>query len=1070
MNLHRLLALLLALTFSARAGTVRIERLDPAATNWSFRTIPGPSRSDAATGAAVTFLHHAAEPQGSAPDALTDGLLPRRANQAKGFAFFSNEDAVPGAMLMDLGRSVAIAAINSYSWHEFPPEGDCRAPQVFTLYASNAERPDPERPESADWMKIADVDTRPNTTGEIWGGRHGVSIGDARQPVGTFRWLLWATKPTASPKARDARWTHSFFCELDVHTAETLAQAGDAEIQGAQLREVVVVFKTHFDIGYTDLASNVIQRYRTAMIDRALDIMDASRSRPANEQFVWTVPGWPLKQILDGNPSPERRERIARAFREGRLAVHAMPFTLETESLDVEDMVRGLRFSADLARQYGVPQPRAAKLTDVPEHTWGLATILARGGIDFLHIGCNGGSAYPLVPPLFWWEGPDGSRLLTAYSTQYGTDLVPPADWPYRTWLAMLMTGDNHGPPTPAEVSNVLARAARELPGVKIRFGKLEDFADAIRAEQPKLPVVRADLPDTWIHGLMAMPQDSQLARNVRPLLPALEALDTHLRLAGVKTPDLAAPLADAYEHTLLYGEHTWGLFGSSPGPFRYGDDWKKARAAGTYARFERSFDDHRAYIRHAAAIATNELRARLDLLAVNVNATGPRVVVQNPLPWPRSGEVTATLPDGAVLTFRAADVPASGHTTFTIEEARSRATGGPSSARPSDRLENKALRVTLDPARGGIASIVDKQTGRELVDPGAAQPLGAYLFERFSTSNVDHFVRAYARGGGGWVRNDFGKPNMPGPDQVPYFAASPTNWTLERIDATHAVLRCTNAAPFARSLELAVSLGAADDFVELEWSIADKTSDPLPEGGWLCLPFNVKSPAFRIGRPGSIIDPTRDIFAGSGRHLLAVASGVTVTGADGWGAGICAIDAPLVSLGRPGLWEFTYDYVPSDARVFVNLHNNEWNTNFPLWQEGSWRSRVRLWVVRGRGAESDLITPSAEARLPLMATYADGPAGALPKEANGLGISRRGVAVTAFGPDPYGHPGTLLRLWEEAGTAGTITVSLPAGLHATRALPVDLRSEKAGEPIAIRKGRFDLTLPAFAPVTLLLE
>ena len=32
------------------------------------------------------------------------------------------------------------------------------------------------------------------------------------------------------------------------------------QAQAPKVEEVVVVFKTHFDIGYTDLAANVVQR------------------------------------------------------------------------------------------------------------------------------------------------------------------------------------------------------------------------------------------------------------------------------------------------------------------------------------------------------------------------------------------------------------------------------------------------------------------------------------------------------------------------------------------------------------------------------------------------------------------------------------------------------------------------------------------------------------------------------------------------------------------------------------------------------------------------------------------
>ena len=35
-----------------------------------------------------------------------------------------------------------------------------------------------------------------------------------------------------------------------------------------------LVFKSHFDIGYSALARDVVHEYRTSMIDKAMDVMD----------------------------------------------------------------------------------------------------------------------------------------------------------------------------------------------------------------------------------------------------------------------------------------------------------------------------------------------------------------------------------------------------------------------------------------------------------------------------------------------------------------------------------------------------------------------------------------------------------------------------------------------------------------------------------------------------------------------------------------------------------------------------------------------------------------------------
>lgn len=95
-----------------------------------------------------------------------------------------------------------------------------------------------------------------------------------------------------------------------------------------------------------------------------------------------------------------------------------------------------------------------------------------------------------------------------------------------------------------------------------------------------------------------------------------------------------------------------------------------------------------------------------------------------------------------------------------------------------------------------------------------------------------------------------------------------------------------------------------------------------------------------------------------------------------------------------------------------------------------------------------------------------EGPAGTVRPAEAGLELSRRGIEVTAWGPNPDGS-GTLLRLWELAGQDGECQVRLPRGLSATQAQPVDLRGRPIGKPLAVEGGRFNLPLRAFAPVTL---
>jgi alpha-mannosidase len=864
---------------------------------------------------------------------------------------------------------------------------------------------------------------------------------------------------------------------------------------GAKLDQVVVVFKTHFDIGYTDLARNVVDRYRTSMIDKALDVCDSTQKLPPENRFVWTVPGWPMAQILWDGQTPERRARIEKAIRDGRLVWHALPVTTHTESLEPEDLVRGLRFSSELSRRFGQPLARDAKMTDVPSHSWIMPTLLKHAGVEFLHIGCNSASASPDVPRLFWWEGPDGSRVLTFYEASgYGSGLKPPADWPHRTWLALIHTGDNAGPPSPGDVQKLLDQAKRELPGVKLRMGRLSDFSDAILAEKPDLPVVRKDMPDTWIHGIMSMPRETAIARTARPRVAALESLNTLLRVWRVEAPPADPTLKTAYEQSLMYGEHTWGA--SMPLDRRlYGDPWRNELAAGRYKHLEESWREKggRARLVGGAILPfPGGLGENVKALAGSVNVNGLRLVVFNPMPWTRDGVIRlspgknpADLKDvatGAILPvekgesgmqFVARDLPPLGYRTYVAMEGNRKRPEGSRPDGPAD-IEGRFFRVRVDPARGVVTSILDKRSGRELVDAKSKHGLGQYLYERFDAGDNDAYLKAYCKYIPSWYGH-FARFQMPPAKEVPYQAASPKEFQsrLYRDSLSQwAEMESVPTPGVPHRVKLKVVVYRDLPYLDVEWEIRSKPPETWPEAGWLCLPLNIEKPQYRLGRPGGVVDPATECAKGSNFDVFCLNSGMTVTGPDGRGVGLCPLDSPLVSLGRPGVYRYTREWTPREPVVFVNLFNNVWGTNFQQWIGGSWTSGVRIWAVEGKGIEADLVTPSWEARVPCLAAWSDGPPGkwppTLPPTRSGIELSRRGVLVTAFGANPDGD-GTILRLWEQAGQDGPLTVRLPDGLRPKQVRPCDLRGRPQGAPIPVADGRFTLLLGRYAPASVLI-
>ena len=94
---------------------------------------------------------------------------------------------------------------------------------------------------------------------------------------------------------------------------------------------------------------------------------------------------------------------------------------------------------------------------------------------------------------------------------------------------------------------------------------------------------------------------------------------------------------------------------------------------------------------------------------------------------------------------------------------------------------------------------------------------------------------------------------------------------------------------------------------------------------------------------------------------------------------------------------------------------------------------------------------------------------GSIPASKTGITLSRKGVLVTSFGPNVFGE-GIVLRLWEQSGNGGKCKISLPEGVSFSRAVPINLRGENAGEAITIKDNSFEIEIEVYKPASFLLE
>lgn len=1054
---------------------------------WEFKGLIPPAANDVGSFAKFTMIKGQLHSTGDRLGGLSDGMVSNSKNDAASQHVFLDGPG-SGVLVCDLGKVIRVAAVNSYSSHVFKDDHGARAPQVFTLYG----RKSGQEP----WQKIANVDSRPNKSGVNWGGKYAVNI-TAKGGLGNFRYLKWEIHPTRSPlQKKYVMWTQTFFSEIDIHSEATLKQVVKAKpfTTVSQVEEIIIVSKTHFDIGFTALAKDVVRRYQTSMIDGALQVVEKSNHLPKDKRFAWTLPGWPLSKILEDwdGQTPQRKRKLVSAIRNGRLVTHALPYTIETEASSSETLARSLIYSSNISRKYGVPLPRAAKVTDVPSQGWGLVPILKNGGIDFLHMGCNPASQAPDVPRLFWWQGTDGSRLLTMYNKDYGSSILPPKNWPYKTWLAMVMTGDNHGPPNANDVKRMLEQAAEVLPNARIRFGKMEDFYDAILKEKDKIPTVIGDMPDGWIHGLGTDPEGLSCVRRYVPQIATAELLNGFLETQKVPVDDISLPVAKAYHDAIRFTEHTWGFNSHYMRPKRlYGNAWQAAWKRGEYKKWEDSWEEKGAFPREVKSGVSAFLERQVTMLAASVDVQGAHLVVFNSMPWKRSGvvrfdaehwdkvtavqdvqtkEVLPVSTKGNTATVVVRDVPSGGYRSYIPVKTELGVSDLKGDAN-TQTIENRFYRITVSKQQGAITSIFDKRGQRELIDSANNHGFGSYFYERFGHAEVDRFLKQYLRSHVAWAYNDMGKRDLP--TNLPYLSDHSRGMELETEFAPNQVsliLKSGKGKVITHPFSLRVTLYESQDHIDVTWRCQGKQPIPEPEGGWLCLPFNLGKVSYYLDRTGGITDPGRDLVKDTYRDISCIQGGMAMVSEKGHGVYICPLDTSLISLERPGLWRFSKgEFSPSHSAVFVNLFNNQWGTNYPQWiaaEELS--STVRIRSFEKYEPSDSLVTPGLNDRQPLVGVVSN-KSGGLPASSQGISTSRKGVRVSAFGKNPDGK-GVILRVWEKAGKASELVVTLPPNSPWRSAIPCDLRGEPVGQVINIKEGVISTRIKANSPVSFILK
>lgn len=85
-------------------------------------------------------------------------------------------------------------------------------------------------------------------------------------------------------------------------------------------KKVIVVFKTHLDIGFTGLAEDVLRRYCDDFIPAAVELAFRVNTG-VQKKFVWTVGSYLIRYYLE-HANPDACARLEQAIRAGFIRWH----------------------------------------------------------------------------------------------------------------------------------------------------------------------------------------------------------------------------------------------------------------------------------------------------------------------------------------------------------------------------------------------------------------------------------------------------------------------------------------------------------------------------------------------------------------------------------------------------------------------------------------------------------------------------------------------------------------------------------------------------------------------------
>lgn len=609
---------------------------------------------------------------------------------------------------------------------------------------------------------------------------------------------------------------------------------------------------------------------------------------------------------------------------------------------------------------------------------------------------------------LFWWEGPDGTRLLTfriPYSyvdrgpvNQRLRRIVAERKEPTRTLMGFYGAGDHGGGATRENIASILA-LEKQAGAPRVLFSTPEKYFGEVR-NTANLPVVREDLQH---HAVGCYTTLGEMKKNNRKAESWLQAAEKWAAL-GAAVAGLGYPrqeFAAAWKKVLFQQFHD--IMGGTSLP----EHDAEARHAHGYALEVASQALHRA----AQAIAAKAPATDPDsqyLVVFNPHVWTATLPVEYDLDWPmrlpggdRARETYSVLEDdsGRVVAHQwtqgstvtgartklvfQAEVPAFGYRQYRLRRV-AEAPGAPGPVALTGRsLENEHLRATFDSA-GGL-SLLDKDSNRELFrSPGARAVVLDDPSDTWSHAVRDYSTELGAFGNAGFLPLESGPVRAVLRVRTSFGNSSLTqDWLLYK---------------GARRLECRVRLDWHERLRMMKFSFPVAVNDPVAT-------YEIAY-GHIVRATGGAEDPGQRWVDVSGPDygftLLNDAKyGYSVPGAD---LRLSVVRSPVYAHHDPRRLETGREY----------LYQDQGEQSF------------RMWLVPHTGPwqEAGVVRLAEELHLPAPVIYQGVHAGRRPAAAGFLAVNVPNVVVSVLKKAEDGED-YILRAYETAGRATEATLDL---------------------------------------------